>query len=213
MDMFFGLIGFVGCLVFLGIGIVNVIRKKSAKKSFIFAGIGFVMLVIGLSMTPIEEEATVEVAKEVVKEEVKEEPKEEPKKEEPKEEPKKEEPKAEVKKEEPKKEVKKEEPKKVEKPSLTLAQENAVKKAESYLDFTSFSKKGLIEQLEFDGFSTEDSTLAVGNMTVDWNEQAVLKGKSYLDFTSFSRSGLIDQLVFDGFSAEEATHAVDVIGL
>ena len=185
--MFFGLIGFVGCLVFLGIGIVNVIRKKSAKKSFIFAGIGFVMLVIGLSMTPIEEEATVEVAKEVAK--------------------------AEVKKEEPKKEVKKEEPKKVEKPSLTLAQENAVKKAESYLDFTSFSKKGLIEQLEFDGFSTEDSTLAVGNMTVDWNEQAVLKGKSYLDFTSFSRSGLIDQLVFDGFSAEEATHAVDVIGL
>ena len=209
MDMFFGLIGFVGCLVFLGIGIVSLIRKKSAKKSFIFAGIGFVMLVIGLSMTPIEEETTVEVAKEVMKEEVKEEPKEEVKKEEPK----KVEPKAEVKKEEPKKEVKKEEPKKVEKPSLTLAQENAVKKAESYLDFTSFSKKGLIEQLEFDGFSTEDSTLAVGNMTVDWSEQAVLKGKSYLDFTSFSRSGLIDQLVFDGFSAEEATHAVDVIGL
>ena len=207
--MFFGLIGFVGCLVFLGIGIVNVIRNKSAKKSFIFAGIGFVMLVIGLSMTPVEEETTVEVAKEVVKEEPKAEPKAEPKKEEPKAEVKKEEPK----KVEPKKEVKKEEPKKVEKPSLTLAQENAVNKAESYLDFTSFSKKGLIEQLEFDGFSSEDSTFAVSNLKVDWNEQAVLKGKSYLDFTSFSRSGLIDQLVFDGFSAEEATHAVDEIGL
>lgn len=43
----------------------------------------------------------------------------------------------------------------------TGGQTNAVKKAESYLDYTAFSRSGLIEQLEYEGFSTEDATYAV----------------------------------------------------
>jgi len=86
---------------------------------------------------------------------------------------------------------------------------NAVEKAQSYLDFTSFSEKGLIEQLEFDGFSTADATTAVRSMDINWNEQAAKKAASYLEFTSFSRSGLVDQLVFDGFTAEQAQYGVD----
>ena len=39
--------------------------------------------------------------------------------------------------------------------------EQAVKKAEDYLDLTAFSRKGLIEQLEFEGFTTEEATYAV----------------------------------------------------
>ena len=93
--------------------------------------------------------------------------------------------------------------------NATTGQKQAYKKALSYLRFTSFSYPGLIEQLEFDGFSTEDATFAVDNCGADWNEQAVNKGKSYLSFTSFSKDGLIEQLEHDGFTSEEALQAAD----
>jgi colicin import membrane protein len=107
--------------------------------------------------------------------------------------------------------AKKEEPKKKE--GATLSQQNAVEKAESYLDFTAFSKTGLIKQLEFEGFSNADSVYAVENITVDWNEQAVLKAESYLEFSSFSKQGLIDQLKFEGFTPEQAAHGAAAVGL
>jgi hypothetical protein len=43
----------------------------------------------------------------------------------------------------------------------TLSQQQAVRKAKDYLDYTAFSKKGLIDQLKYDGFSNEDATYAV----------------------------------------------------
>jgi len=98
------------------------------------------------------------------------------------------------------------------KPQVTMGQKNALSKAKSYLDFTAFSYTGLISQLAFDGFSTEDSTYAVDNCGADWNEQAAKKAKSYLDFTSFSRDGLIDQLLFDGFTNEQAEYGVTKVG-
>lgn len=120
------------------------------------------------------------------------------------------------KKEAPKEEVKKKEKPKEEKPKepeMTLSQQNAVRAAKDYIDYSAFSKKGLIEQLEFEGYSTEDATFAVGKIDVDWKEQAVQAGKDYLDFTSFSRQGLIDQLKFDGHTEADAIYAVDQIGL
>lgn len=95
---------------------------------------------------------------------------------------------------------------------MTVSQENAISQAKSYLDYTAFSKTGLIEQLEFEGYSNEDATFAVNNITVDWNEQAVQKAKDYLDYSSFSKSGLIDQLVFEGFTQEQATQAANQMG-
>ncbi len=95
---------------------------------------------------------------------------------------------------------------------LTLGQRNAIKQAESYLKFTSFSRKGLIEQLEFEGYSTEEATFAVDYLKVDWKEQAAKKAQEYLDFTSFSRQGLIDQLLFEGFTREEAEYGVSAVG-
>lgn len=44
-----------------------------------------------------------------------------------------------------------------EKPKLTLGQENAIARALSYLDFTAFSRSGLIKQLVFEGFSREQA--------------------------------------------------------
>jgi hypothetical protein len=97
--------------------------------------------------------------------------------------------------------------------NFTPGQENAIAKAQSYLDYTGFSKKGLIEQLEFNQFSTADSTFAVehleANGGVDWNEQAVKKAKSYLDYTSFSLQALVEQLEFNGFTPTEAQYGAN----
>lgn len=97
-------------------------------------------------------------------------------------------------------------------PSLTLAQQQAIAQAESYLDYTAFSRTGLIDQLEYEGFSTEDATFAVDNITVDWNAQAAASAKSYIDMMAFSRAGLIDQLLYEGFTPEQAEYGVSAVG-
>ncbi len=95
----------------------------------------------------------------------------------------------------------------------TVSQQNALGKAQDYLEFQSFSRSGLIRQLEFEGFSTADATYAVENLTVDWNEQAAKKAEDYMSFSSFSRSGLINQLTFDGFTQAEAEYGASAVGL
>lgn len=95
----------------------------------------------------------------------------------------------------------------------TLSQQNALRAAASYLEYTAFSRTSLIEQLEFEEYSKKDATWAVDRVTVDWNEQAVKSAESYLDYTAFSRKGLIDQLVFEGFTRKQAEHGVSKTGL
>lgn len=96
---------------------------------------------------------------------------------------------------------------------FTRSEENAIESARDYLSLTSFSRTGLIEQLEYEGFTTEEATLAVDLLDADWNEQAWQSAESYLDFTSFSRSGLIEQLEYEGFTHEQAAYGVDKTGL
>ncbi|WP_241655905.1 Ltp family lipoprotein [Halobacillus litoralis] len=117
-----------------------------------------------------------------------------------------------AKKEEEERKAKEEEERKAKEASVTVSQEQAVAMAQQYLNYTAFSKSGLIDQLKFEGFSTEDATYGVENITVDWQEQAVVMAQHYLDYTSFSRQGLIDQLTFEGFSTEHATYAVSQVG-
>lgn len=93
--------------------------------------------------------------------------------------------------------------------SVTTEQKNALKKAQSYLDFTSFSRQGLIEQLEYEKFSTEAATYAVDNCGADWYAQAVKKAQSYLSFTSFSLQSLIEQLEYEGFTHDQAVYGAD----
>ena len=96
--------------------------------------------------------------------------------------------------------------------TLTTGQRNAVRKAESYLSFMAFSRTGLIDQLEFEGFSTSDSTFAVDYLDINWNRQAAEKAASYLEFMAFSRQGLIDQLLFEGFTQSQAEYGVSQNG-
>lgn len=93
---------------------------------------------------------------------------------------------------------------------LTASQLNAIESAESYLRFSAFSKAGLIDQLEYEGFSLDDSTLAVSSLDIDWYEQAAKSAESYLEFSSFSRQGLYDQLIYEGFLPDEAEYGVAV---
>lgn len=97
--------------------------------------------------------------------------------------------------------------------SLTVSQENAVRKAESYVELMPFSRSGLIDQLKYEGYSPEDSTFAVDSLNVDWNGQAVKKAESYLELMPFSYSGLIDQLKYEGFTQEQAEYGVSRTGL
>jgi hypothetical protein len=96
---------------------------------------------------------------------------------------------------------------------FTRSEENAIRSAESYLDYTAFSRSGLIDQLEYEGFTNAEATLAVDYLDADWNEQAWLSAESYLEYTAFSRSGLIDQLEYEGFTTAQATYGVDEAGL
>lgn len=96
--------------------------------------------------------------------------------------------------------------------SITSGELNALQKAYDYLDYTSFSYKGLMEQLEYEGFTTKEATYAVNNCGANWNEQAAKKAKSYLDYTSFSREGLIEQLEYEGFTQKQAEYGVSAVG-
>ena len=103
--------------------------------------------------------------------------------------------------------------------SETAGQENARRSAEKYLDFSAFSRKGLIQQLSSsagEGFSRADAIYAVNHIDVDWNEQAAKSAKNYLDQSAFSRQGLIEQLSSeygDGFTHAQAVYGVNQTGL
>ncbi|MEH7383840.1 Ltp family lipoprotein [Bacillus sp. JJ1521] len=205
LAMFIGLISLVGMIVFLILGIVGAVRKsKKTKKNFIITGVFFVLLIAALSFSgePTEtEQAESPITETEVKDEVEqEEPKEKEVVPEAEKEPVKVEP------EQPKEEVKEE-------PQLTVSQKNAIRHAENYISTMPFSKTGLIEQLEYEGYSKEDATFAVDNIKVDWREQAVRHAKNYNDTMPMSRQGLIEQLMYEGHSQEDSTYAADQIGL
>jgi hypothetical protein len=102
---------------------------------------------------------------------------------------------------------------------LSLEQQNAIEAAQGYLDYTAFSRKGLIEQLHSnsgDGYPLKVATYAVDSLHINYNAQAVKAAKSYLAYSSFSRKGLIDQLSSnygDGYTHAQAVYGVTKAGL
>ena len=96
--------------------------------------------------------------------------------------------------------------------SATLGEKNALSKAKSYLSYSAFSYKGLVEQLEFEGFSNQEATDGADNCGADWNEQAAKKAKSYMSYSSFSKNSLIEQLEFEGFTKEQAQYGATSVG-
>lgn len=98
------------------------------------------------------------------------------------------------------------------KPVYTLAQQNAIEEAKDYLAYSGFSRSGLISQLEYEGYSTEDATFGVDNAGADWNAEAAESAADYLEYSSFSRQGLYDQLAHEGFSDAEIQYGLSQVG-
>lgn len=101
---------------------------------------------------------------------------------------------------------------------LTLAQQNALGSAQSYIDLMGFSRAGLIQQLSSEygeGYPVDVATWAADAVGADWNAEAVESAQSYLDTMSFSRDGLFEQLTSEhgaGFTPEQANHALAAVG-
>lgn len=91
----------------------------------------------------------------------------------------------------------------------TISQQNALETAARYLEYSAFSRAGLIRQLEYEKYPTADATWAVDRVAVNWREQAAKKATSYLEYSAFSRVGLIKQLEYEKHSSADATWAVD----
>jgi SOS response regulatory protein OraA/RecX len=90
----------------------------------------------------------------------------------------------------------------------SIGQKNAKSKAASYLDYSFFSRSGLIDQLLYEKFSRADAEYAVDAVKANWKLQAAGKAESYLSYSAFSRSGLVDQLLYEGFTSSEAEFGV-----
>jgi hypothetical protein len=103
-------------------------------------------------------------------------------------------------------------------PVLSLEQQNALREAQSYLDYSDFSRQGLIDQMSSEygaGYPLDVATWAVDAIGADWYAEAVESAQSYLDYSSFSRQALFDQLTSAygaQFTADEANHALAAVG-
>lgn len=93
--------------------------------------------------------------------------------------------------------------------STTSGMRNALKSAKNYLSIMPFSYEGLIEQLEFEGYSHLEAVYGADNCDADWYEQAVKSAENYLDIMSFSYEGLIEQLEYEGFTHDQAVYGAD----
>ena len=89
--------------------------------------------------------------------------------------------------------------------------ENAIESAEAYNKIFAYSKKGLIENLKYEGFSEDIAECAVKSINANWKENCVRSAYSYLDLSPFSKEELIHQLDYDGFTAEEIDYAMNQI--
>jgi hypothetical protein len=93
----------------------------------------------------------------------------------------------------------------------------ALQAAESYLELSGMSKKGLYEQLSSsagEGFTPAQAQYAVDHIDANWKQEAVQSARSYLELDPMSRNDLIQQLsspAGEGFTYEQALYAVDKV--
>lgn len=92
--------------------------------------------------------------------------------------------------------------------NVSTGKRNALSQAHNYLRYMAFSKKGLQEQLEFEGYTKEEAKYGAENCGANWEKQALEKAKDYLDTSAFSKTGLQKQLEFEGFTSSEANYGV-----
>ena len=97
--------------------------------------------------------------------------------------------------------------------ATTMNRAQAVRKAKEYLQYQSFSLKGLIGQLKYEGFSTSDATYGASHSGANWWRQAVKKARDYLKMQAFSFSGMVAQLQYEGFTRAQAVYGARAMRL
>jgi hypothetical protein len=75
------------------------------------------------------------------------------------------------------------------------------------------SRKGLMELLEFEGFTAREAAHGADNAGADWMGQAAKKAEQTLGVMPLSRKELMELLEFEGFTAREAAHGARAAGL
>lgn len=95
---------------------------------------------------------------------------------------------------------------------ITMGKRNALQTAKDYLKFSNFSYEGLYSQLQYEGYTDDESKYGVDNCGANWNEQALGTAKDYLKFSSFSYEGLCNQLIYEKYTDSQARYGVDNCG-
>ena len=86
--------------------------------------------------------------------------------------------------------------------------DQAVAMAREYLSHMAFSRKGLREQLEYEGFSSETASRAVKAVYSDENGNCLRCARNYMQHMTFSKAGLRGQLEYEGYSAAAINYAI-----
>ena len=92
-------------------------------------------------------------------------------------------------------------------------QETAVERAKFHTKYNSYSQKGLVKMLVFEGFSDEDAEYGAANCGADWNKEAMEDAESYLNYKSYTRQELYDQLKYEGYTEGQILYALAKVGL
>ena len=91
----------------------------------------------------------------------------------------------------------------------TAGEKNALAAANLYLSTVPYSYQGLIDQLEFDGYTSSEAKYGADNCKADWKELAKLDALNYLGTMPMSEKKLREQLQFDGFLDDEIDYAIE----
>lgn len=94
----------------------------------------------------------------------------------------------------------------------TTGEANALSSAKDYLRLMPFSYGGLVDQLEYEGYTSSEAKYAADHCGADWNEQALDSAQDYIDLMAFSYSGLIEQLEYDQYTHDQAKYGADNCG-
>ena len=84
--------------------------------------------------------------------------------------------------------------------------------ANEHLEAMPYSRKGLIRQLEYEGYTAFEAAKAVDACGANWKEQALKSAELYQSAEPFSYDSLLQQLEFEGFTEEEAAYK-RIVGL
>ena len=97
--------------------------------------------------------------------------------------------------------------------AVTTGERNALASAQTYLSVMNFSYQGIIDMLEYEGYSETECKYAADNCGADWNGMAANEAKKLIDGGVTTKEEIVDQLIFKGYTYQQAVHGAEANGL